>query len=118
AYLRHPELDRPPTFHQNRWEYPRQYHVRDEPPADAEIRQEVRARLYHDSWLDADTIDVQVEDGVVTLRGEVGDFLEARYAWDDAWETEGVRGVVNNLRVRTDRVSGHPHGDVFSQDVG
>jgi osmotically-inducible protein OsmY len=40
-------------------------------------------------------------DGVVTLSGEVDDFLEARYAWDDAWEAEGVRGVINNLTVRT-----------------
>jgi hypothetical protein len=118
AYLRHPEYDRPPTYHQNRWERPGEYLVHDEPLGDEEIRQEVRARLYHDSWLDADSIEVEVEDGVVTLRGEVGDFLEARYAWDDAWETGGVRGVVNHLRVRTDRANDAPHGDVLPQDVG
>ena len=39
---------------------------------------------------------------MVTLTGEVDDFMQARYAWDDAWESAGVRGVVNNLTVRTD----------------
>ncbi|HEX2190326.1 MAG TPA: BON domain-containing protein [Longimicrobiaceae bacterium] len=118
AYLRHPEYDRPPTYHQNRWERPGEYVVpRQGPVGDGEIRDEVRQRLYQDSWLRADEIDVAVEDGVVTLRGEVRDFLEARYAWDDAWETDGVRGVVNNLTVRTDEP--HPeHGDAFPQDAG
>jgi hypothetical protein len=58
-----------------------------------------------------------VEEGVVTLTGEVADFMEARYAWDDAWESPGVRGVVNNITVRTDLP--HPqHGDVVPQSAG
>lgn len=28
--------------------------------------------------------------------------MEARYAWDHAWESPGVGGVINNLTVRTD----------------
>ena len=119
AYLRHPEYDRPPTYHQYGWEGRGRYLVRDpEEMTDEEIRQEVRQRLYQDSWLDADRIEVQVDDGVVTLKGEVDDFMEARYAWDDAWETEGVRGVVSHLAVRTDVPQDPPHGDVTPQDVG
>jgi hypothetical protein len=116
AYLRHPEYETPSTYHQGRWEQPGEYVVpRDEPRGDEEIRREVQQRLHQDTWLRADEIDVQVEQGVVTLRGEVGDFLEARYAWDDAWETDGVRGVVNNLTVRPD--GGESHGDMFPQDA-
>jgi osmotically-inducible protein OsmY len=55
---------------------------------------------------------------VVTLTGEVDDFLKARYAWDDAWEAEGVRGVVNNLTVRADLPQAPTHGDVVPQSAG
>jgi len=70
------------------------------PREDMEIRFRVRRNLLADRWLEAGSIRVDVEDGVVTLSGEVGDYLEARYAWDDAWESSGVRGVVSRLEVR------------------
>jgi hypothetical protein len=104
AYRRHPEYDRPPRHVAGRWP--------DGPAGpgrsgfgreidDGDIRQFVREGLYGDSWLDAERIQVEVQDGVVTLRGEVADYMEARYAWDDAWESPGVRGVMNHLTVRT-----------------
>ncbi|MBV9772807.1 MAG: BON domain-containing protein [Gemmatimonadetes bacterium] len=118
AYLRHPEYETPATYHQQRWEQPGRYEISgQEQMGDEEIQQEVRQRLYQDTWLQGDDIEVEVSDGVVTLRGEVGDFLEARYAWDDAWESEGVRGVINNLTVRTNQPGEH-HGDMFPQDTG
>jgi hypothetical protein len=67
---------------------------------DVELEQSVRMSLFLDTWLDADRIEVEVDDGVATLTGEVEDHLQARYAWDDAWETEGVRGVISRLEVR------------------
>ena len=69
---------------------------------DDDIRDAVLENLFQDEWIDPDRIDVDVDDGIVQLSGEVDDFMEARYAWDDAWETPGVRGVINNLTVRTD----------------
>ncbi|HEX7240961.1 MAG TPA: BON domain-containing protein [Longimicrobiaceae bacterium] len=118
AYLRHPEYETPSTYHQDRWERPGRYEIQDGGAmTDEEIRQEVRQRLYQDTWLRADEIEVTVSEGVVTLRGDVGDFLEARYAWDDAWESEGVRGVINNLTVNTDAGT-ERHGDMFAQDTG
>lgn len=72
-------------------------------PDDDDLAHAVRASLFQDTWLDAERIEVEVEDGIVRLTGEVDDFLEARYAWDDAWETDGVRGVINQITVRTDR---------------
>ena len=113
AYQRHPELGREPRPHGERWG-----HELDDTGwelEDEEILDAVRRRLYEDVWVDIDRIDVEVEDGVVTLRGEVDDFMEARYAWDDAWETEGVRGVINHLTVRVDEPEAQPHGDVVPQ---
>jgi hypothetical protein len=72
-------------------------------PDDSDVARAVRASLFQDTWLDAERIEVEVEAGIVRLSGEVDDFLEARYAWDDAWETDGVRGVINHITVRTDQ---------------
>jgi hypothetical protein len=70
--------------------------------SDEDLREEVREALFHDTWIEPDRIELEVQDGVVTLKGEVRDFMEARYAWDDVWDTPGVRGVVNQLTVRPD----------------
>lgn len=114
AYERHPEMDRPPAPRGPRWGY-----EMDDAGAEMDDRAvlaAVRRRLFEDVWVDVDRIDVEVEDGVVTLAGEVDDYMEARYAWDDAWETEGVRGVVNHLVVRVDRGGEEaPHGDLLPQ---
>lgn len=114
AYQRHPEYrqDRQPRD----WEAHQGDHG-DEHLTDDEVRDAVYGRMSADAWLDPDRIDVQVEDGVVTLTGEVDDFMEARYAWDDAWEADGVRGVVNNLTVRAD-LPHESHGDVVIQSAG
>ena len=115
AYERHPELEREPGPRGGRWGYELDDTGWD--LDDEEILDAVRRRLYEDVWVDIDRIDVEVEDGVVTLRGEVDDFMEARYAWDDALETEGVRGVLNQLTVRVDQPVAQPHGDVVPQST-
>lgn len=103
AYQRHPELGRQQRHGPERWPERAPEHPMGVGMDDDEIRQAVRQSLFQDNWLEADRIEVQVNGGVVTLSGEVGDYLEARYAWDDAWETGGVRGVVNQLTVRVDQ---------------
>jgi hypothetical protein len=126
AYRRHPELERQQAHRQNRWPGGGHGMAASYPLEDDEIEQLVRRSLYQDNWIDADRIDVEVTNGVVTLRGEVNDYLEARYAWDDTWEAEGVRGVLNQLTVRTDEPSdtapalpqtssGQPGGEEGSQ---
>jgi BON domain len=66
---------------------------------DGEIRTEVEEALFYDTWVDAQRIAVEVEDGVVTLRGTLPSYEEVRYATDDAWEVAGVRGVRSELVV-------------------
>jgi hypothetical protein len=71
-------------------------------PDDA-VRGDVEDALFYDTWVDAEAIAVEVKDGVVTLRGELPDFNEIRYATDDAWDVDGVRGVHCELRVNGSR---------------
>lgn len=102
AYRRHPEYERPPRHGGGHWPDGPGGAGYDVEPDDQELRQWVRESLYGDTWVDADRIEVEVAGGVVTLTGRVGDYMEARYAGDDAWETPGVRGVVNQLTVATE----------------
>jgi hypothetical protein len=113
AYRRHPEYRQQPQPRE--WEA--YQHELGEEPGDDQVRDSVYRRMRADAWLDPERINVQVEDGVVTLTGEVDDFLKARYAWDDAWEADGVRGVVNQLTVRADQPQ-TTHGDVVPQSAG
>ena len=68
---------------------------------DDELRSEVEEALFYDTWVDAEAIEVQVRDGIVTLRSELPDYGEVRYATDDAWDVDGVRGVRSELTVRS-----------------
>ena len=81
------------------------YHerLRSRKRSDDELREEVQEALFYDTWVDADAITVEVRDGVVFLRGELPNYDEIRYATDDAWDVEGVRGVRSELTVRGGR---------------
>lgn len=68
--------------------------------SDEELKEEVEEALFYDTWVDADAIAVEVSDGIVTLRGELPDHEEIRYATDDVWDVDGVRGVRSELTVR------------------
>lgn len=70
---------------------------------DQRIRAEVMQRLAEDWYVDASGIEVAVEDGVVTLTGEVENRPEKRLAEDCADDVAGVRDVVNTLRIREPR---------------
>lgn len=68
---------------------------------DDDLREEVEEALFYDTWVDAEAITVEVKDAVVTLRGELPNYEEVRYATDDAWDVEGVLGVRSELTVRS-----------------
>lgn len=78
--------------------------------SDARILEEVNDRLSDDPSLDASDIEVTVDNGEVTLTGQVTDRWEKRRAEDCADHVSGVSHVQNNLRVR---VSGE--GSVMTQ---
>ena len=66
---------------------------------DEELKKEVEEALFFDTWVNADAIEVDVQEGVVTLRGVLPSYEEVRYAADDAWDVAGVLGVRCELRV-------------------
>ncbi|AGC46140.1 phospholipid-binding protein [Myxococcus stipitatus DSM 14675] len=74
--------------------------------ADDRIRADLCDRLMQD-WMDASDTEVEVRDGVVTLRGGVRSRDEKRAIEDAAEAVLGVKEVLNHLRLHREGVS-HP----------
>jgi osmotically-inducible protein OsmY len=67
---------------------------------DEQLRRDVLAELEYDPSIDARKIGVAVEDGIVTLSGEVSTFAEKWNAERAVERVEGVRGIVNKIEVK------------------
>lgn len=67
--------------------------------SDERIREDVCEALTVDPWLDASNVQVNVNDGVVTLQGTVSDRYMKHRAEDCADQASGVRDVENRIRV-------------------
>lgn len=68
--------------------------------SDARIHEEVCERLMRHGRIDATDIDVRVENGEVTLEGEVDSRRTKRLAEEILDDVVGIRDVANRLRVR------------------
>ncbi len=68
---------------------------------DEDLREDVEDALFYDTWVDAEAITVEVDDAIVTLSGELPSYEEIRFATDDAWDVDGVRGVRTKLSIRS-----------------
>jgi osmotically-inducible protein OsmY len=66
---------------------------------DDEIRGAALQTLTWDVEVPSDSIDVKVEDGWVTLKGDVSYQFETDAAYDDVASMYGVYGVTNEIRV-------------------
>ena len=64
------------------------------------IEEDVNERLTAHGWLDATNLQVEVEDDIVTLRGEVEDYRDKRLAEDIAYNVSGVHDINNRISVR------------------
>ena len=73
---------------------PKGYHRSDD-----RIREEVSEELYRHPEIDASEIEVQVQNGEVTLTGKVEDRHQKRLAEDLAERISGVTDVHNQLKV-------------------
>ncbi len=73
--------------------------------SDERIREDISDRLADDPHLDASDIEVQVQNGEVTLTGTVDHRQSKRRAEDRAEDVSGVKHLQNNLRVRDSLVS-------------
>jgi osmotically-inducible protein OsmY len=72
--------------------------------ADDEILDAVDRKLFSAKGVPGSVIDVSVDDGIVTLSGEVGDLLAKERATRVATMLKGVRGVVDRLQVQPNGV--------------
>jgi osmotically-inducible protein OsmY len=66
---------------------------------DAEIRGAALQRLAWDSEIPADFLDARVDDGWVTLKGDVDFQFQSDLAFDGVAGLHGVTGVTNQIRV-------------------
>ena len=66
---------------------------------DAEIRGAALQSLMWDVEIPSDSIEVKVEDGWVTLKGEVDYQFQSDDAFDDVASLIGVTGVTNEIKV-------------------
>jgi osmotically-inducible protein OsmY len=71
---------------------------------DAEIRGHALQRLIWDSELSADYLDIHVEDGWLTLTGDVDFQFQSDAAFNDVAQLHGVAGVTNEIRVTEARL--------------
>ncbi|MEE7462274.1 ornithine aminotransferase [Methylobacterium fujisawaense] len=67
---------------------------------DKQIRQDIIDELEFDPSIDAAHVGVSVENGIATLTGHVGSYTERVAAEKAAQKVRGVRGVVEEIKVR------------------
>lgn len=67
---------------------------------DSQVREDICECMAADPLLDASDIEVQVDDGSVTLTGTVADQQELYRARDLAEQVHGVKEVCNGLTIR------------------
>ena len=68
---------------------------------DAIITMKIQAKYADDDVVKSHNIDVDTDNGVVTLKGDVGSLRERDAAEQLARETDGVKRVVNELKIAT-----------------
>ena len=67
---------------------------------DDEIRGVALQALIWDTEVPSDSIDVKVDDGWITLKGDVGYPFQSNAAYDDVASLYGVYGVTNEIKVK------------------
>ena len=63
------------------------------------IAEEVKLAIDRNPYVNADDIIVRVNEGMVTLDGQVQSYMAANAAHDSAMYTTGVRGVIDNIQI-------------------
>lgn len=70
---------------------------------DGELLEQVEDALDWEPSIDVSNVDVTVDGGVVTLRGDVGTYAEKQAAERVALTVYGIAGVANDLNVSVGR---------------
>jgi hypothetical protein len=95
--------------------------------SDEDIKRDVDTALFYDEVVSSLGVKVSVNNGVVTLSGEVNSDQAKRSADQDAWQVAGVKDVKNELQVREtptpsraagqDLVEAKPPEPIFGEPV-
>jgi osmotically-inducible protein OsmY len=67
--------------------------------SDNQLRHDVEAELDWDARIDSRDVGVAVRNGIVSLSGHVGSYLERRAAEQAAQSVEGVKAVANDIHI-------------------
>jgi hypothetical protein len=86
--------------------------------SDARIEEDICEHLTHHGMLDATGIQVQVENGEVTLTGTVESRQAKRLAEDVLDSISGIRDIHNQLRVQRDQGQGHQNPFMAQTQMG
>jgi osmotically-inducible protein OsmY len=89
---------------------------------DTLIKKNIEKAIFYDPRINSAKLDIAVKNGSVTLKGVVDSYAARRAAEQDAWNTLGVRQVVNRLEIRyklwpLDGEIKKQIKDVFDRDV-
>ena len=76
--------------------------------SDAQISSQVQSKIAADSNLSGKQVDVQTQNGVVTLAGNVPTEMARTAAANDAATVSGVKTVINNLQVQPETAEAAP----------
>jgi hyperosmotically inducible protein len=90
--------------------------VKSEPPtanSDAWLRDKVKATLMFHRSVSASTTEVDVKDGIVTLRGYASTEAQKELTTEYAKDVEGVKGVSNEMTVSTTSKSKRTVGETI-----
>jgi len=73
-------------------------HVRKRPAAQ-DVKKKIEHALHRHADIEASKVGLSVQDGIVTLSGEVDSFAEKDEIVDAAWSALGVSRVIDNLSI-------------------
>lgn len=92
----------PWTYPADRYYYPWWGAPLSDEPSDGQIKSRIVDRLRENPYTKDCDLKVDVKQRVVILGGEVPSWIAKRAAGDDAWDTEGVADVSNQLEITQD----------------
>jgi CBS domain-containing protein len=86
--------------------------------SDDRILEDINERLLEDPEVDATNIEIDVQNGEVTLSGTVGSRYDRRRAEDIVESVSGIRHIQNNLRIFQELTTGNASGIAGSGSGG
>lgn len=85
--------------------------------SDEGIKKDVTDELYWDGRVNAADVNVEVQDGTVTLTGTVPTYAAREAAYEDAWNVADVTEVTNHIEVLHPATAEVPSDEAIRTDI-